>query len=112
MLSACVGPNWQPVAAPIPRPLDSKTTLEFHFKATLVRLHGVRFSGDSLSGIPWLEHLTCDTCRVSYALADISQARIGHPGQEAWNLVIPVVAVFSLLAVLHILVCGGTGPCT
>ena len=78
----------------------------------MIRLHGVKFERDSLSGIPWLEHLSCDTCRVHYALADISQARTGNPGRTAWSLVLPVLAVFSLFKLLHILVCGGVGQCT
>jgi hypothetical protein len=99
-LDAC-GPNWQPVSVAQPRTLDAGTVLEFHAKDQLVRLHGVKFERDSLSGIPWLEHLTCDTCRVHYALADVSQARTGNPGATAWNILLPftiIVGAFTALA--------------
>jgi hypothetical protein len=51
-------------------------------------------------GIPWLEHLTCDTCRVRYALADLSQTRTGDPGATAWNILLPVVVIFGGLMLL------------
>lgn len=111
-LNGC-GANWRPVPAATPQNLKPATVLEFHARDQLVRLHGVRFERDSVSGIPWLEHLSCDTCRVHYALADISQARTGEPGRAAWSIVLPVVGIAALLEVLHALVCGGFGAtCT
>jgi hypothetical protein len=95
-LNGC-GPNWQPVSVAQPRTLDAGTVLEFHAKDELVRLHGVKIERDSLSGIPWLEHLTCDTCRVRYALDDVSQVRTGNPGAGAWNIMLPFVLVVGLL---------------
>lgn len=112
-LTACVGANWQPLTIPSPTRLDRKTIIEFRAKGTLVRLHGVEFGSDSVSGVPWLDHLTCDTCRVSYALADVSEPRVGDPGKEAWNLVIPIVAVVGVVGLLRILICGSIGgSCT
>ncbi|HEY4100436.1 MAG TPA: hypothetical protein VGM20_06130 [Gemmatimonadales bacterium] len=93
--------NWQPVAiSPAPHPVDQRAILEFHVHDQVVRLHGVRFSADSLSGVPWLKHLNCDSCRVQYALADISQPRAGHPGREAWIWLSPVIALFGIALVI------------
>ena len=83
--------------------MNERAILEFHARDQLVRLHGVRFEQDSVSGIPWLEHLTCDTCRVHYAVADVSQARTGNPGATAWNILLPfsiIVVAFTSLAYL------------
>ena len=101
--SACAGPNWQPLTLPTPAPLESKTVVEFHAKDSLVRLHGVRFSRDSVSGIPWLDHLTCDTCRVAYALTDVSGVRTGNPGAGAWVLGAPIFIVTGAGALLALL---------
>lgn len=95
-LTGC-GPNWQPISLPQPKPLDPGKVIEFHVKEDLVRLHGVQFSRDSLSGIPWLEHLSCDSCRVGYALADVTQLRTGNPGAGAWNIAIPIIAIMAFL---------------
>ena len=92
VLAAC-GPNWQPVTSAQPRVLDPGQVIEFHVKDDLVRLHGVQFRKDSVSGIPWLDHLSCDTCRVSYPLAGVSEMRTGNPGAAAWWLLGPLIAV-------------------
>lgn len=109
-LNGC-GANWRPVPVATPQNLKPATVLEFHARDQLVRLHGVTFARDSVSGIPWLEHLSCHTCRVHYALADISQARIGEPGRAAWGIVLPVAAVFGLFGLVRFLYCGGFGYC-
>lgn len=66
-------------------------------------MHGVRFSRDSASGIPWLEHLTRDTCRVAYALADVRGVRTGNPGAGAWALGAPIAIVTGAGALLGLL---------
>jgi hypothetical protein len=110
-LNGC-GANWRPVPSAEARTLKPAMVLEFHVRDQLVRLHGVTFERDSVSGIPWLEHLSCDSCRVHYSLADISQARIGEPGRAAWSIVLPVVGIAALFELLHVLFCGGFGECT
>lgn len=87
------GPGWQPVSAPQPSRYNPRDVVEFQSGKTLVRLHGASVSRDSISGIPWLEHLSCDTCRVSYPLASVTGMRTGHPGMTAWNIILPI-AVF------------------
>ena len=89
--------NWQPVTLAQPPSLDRRTVLEFQAKNQLVRLHGVEFTRDSVSGIPWLEHLSCDTCRVRYAFGDISQARTGDPGKSAWIIAAPMLAFLAAM---------------
>lgn len=62
---------------------------------TTVRLHAVRLDRDTISGVPWLQHTNCDSCRVHFALADISEARVGDPGAGAWYLMVPILLVIS-----------------
>ena len=107
-LTACSS-NWQPVKLVPPSPLDQKTVLEFQAKNQLVRLHGVEFTRDSLSGIPWLDHLSCDTCRVRYAFSDISQARTGNPGAGAWSIGVPLILIGGGFIVAVILYSSGGG---
>jgi hypothetical protein len=99
-VTACSS-NWQPVTLVQPSVLDSRTVLEFQAKDQVIRLHGVEFNLDSLSGIPWLEHLSCDTCRVRYALADVSGARTGNPGAGAWSIGLPIILVLAGLLALR-----------
>jgi hypothetical protein len=100
VLTACAGTNWEPLRLPSPAPLDSRTVLEFHARDSLIRLHGVRFTRDSLSGIPWLDHLSCDSCRVTYRLSDISGVRTGDPGAGAWVVAGPMLVITGFIAAL------------
>ncbi len=92
--------NWKPLTLPRSKPLNQRTVVEFHIRDSLVRLHGVRIGSDSLSGIPWLEHLSCDTCRVSFALSGVSEMRTGDPGASAWVLLAPLIALYSVGLIL------------
>ena len=83
--------------APSPRPYEPRTIFEFQLADSAVRLHGVRFSHDSASGIPWLAHLSCDSCRVQIPLSRVSQIRRGHPGAGAWNILLPFTIGMGLL---------------
>jgi hypothetical protein len=94
-LAAC-GPNWQPVTLPQPKPLAERTVLEFRVRDTTVRLHAVRFERDSVSGIPWLTHTSCDSCRVRYATTEISGARVGRPETIGWFVFfVPLILLYS-----------------
>ena len=79
-LNGC-GANWRPVPAAETRIIKPRRCWSFTLRISLSASHGVGFGRDSVSGIPWLEHLSCDSCRVHYALADMSQARTGEPGR-------------------------------
>lgn len=109
LLATACSANWQPVAAPPPKPLGERAVIEFRARNQLVRLHGVQFTRDSLSGIPWLEHLSCDTCRVRYALADVTQLRTGNPGAGAWGLMLPISIVTGLGVMLAIAIAASPG---
>ncbi len=47
--------------------------------AEVTQLHSGVFTSDSVAGVPFTEHPDCDTCRVSYALAEVDSIRVGHP---------------------------------
>jgi hypothetical protein len=98
------GPNWHPVTLPQPTPFAKGTVVEFRAHDSTVRLHAVQVSRDSISGIPWLEHTSCDTCRVRFAMADVSQMRTGNPGAGGWNILLPFVIIVGGLvwALSHI----------
>jgi hypothetical protein len=101
-------PGWKafdPGAGPAPAQLSERQVVEFRADSQLVRLHAVRFTRDSVNGIPWLEHTSCDSCRVGYPLARVSEMRTGSPGRPAWILAIPFFA-FITGVVLFAITCG------
>jgi hypothetical protein len=101
-------PGWRtfdPGAGPAPAQLSERQVVEFRADSQLVRLHAVKITRDSLSGIPWLEHTSCDTCRVAYALARVTELRTGSPGRPAWVLTIPFFTIFGL-GLIFLIGCG------
>ena len=104
LLAGCSA-NWAPLTTPVAKPLGERDIVEFHAGEQLVRLHAVVITKDSLSGIPWLDHTSCDTCRVRYALANITQLRTGEPGRPAWALIIPFLVFFGA-GLLFLISCG------
>lgn len=101
-------PGWrayEPGRGPVNVQPPERQIIEFRVDSQLVRLHAVRFARDSVTGIPWLEHTSCDSCRVGYALARVSEMRTGHPGRSAWILTIPMF-VFAGFVLLWAVACG------
>jgi len=109
VIAGCSG-NWQPLVVPTRTPLAEKTVVEFRSHDSLIQMHGVRFTNDSLSGIPWLDHLSCDTCRKSYALARISEVKTGDPSAGARTMALPFAMFFGAGLVVGLL-CAITNSC-
>lgn len=111
LVLACVtgcSPGWRsfdPGAAPTPARLPERQVVEFRADSQLVRVHAVRITQDSLSGIPWLEHTSCDSCRISYARARITELKTGSPGQSAWGVVIPFMLLIAP-SLIFAITCG------
>jgi hypothetical protein len=53
----------------------------------MVRLHGVKVSADSVSGVPYLQPTDCDSCRVSLPPESIDSVRAGNPTSGFWKTV-------------------------
>ena len=101
-------PGWrayEPDTGPANVQPPERQIIEFRVDSGLVRLHSVRFARDSVTGIPWLQHTSCDSCRVGYALARVSEMRTGSPGRPAWALTFPVFALAGLV-LLFVVTCG------
>ena len=67
-----------------------------------LRWHALVVTADSVSGIQWLEPVTCDSCRVTLARAQVDSLQFGNPVAGFWKttgLVIAVLGVSSYCAV-------------
>ena len=86
-----------------PRPaLDPRDVLEFRYRGESIALESVRYTADSVTGIPW--HAPTDP-RVGYLLKDVTNAKAYATGQSAdqaskATLVGLVVGFFAFLALL------------
>ena len=68
-----------------------------------LRLHAVRFASDSLTGVPFQQPTTCDTCRVAVPLAMIDSMQTG--GSNDWGTIaligVPIVLVGTFIVVAN-----------
>ncbi|MGH7584025.1 MAG: hypothetical protein ACREL5_12445 [Gemmatimonadales bacterium] len=110
LIYGCYGPGWQPYAlGKNPQAVDESQVIAFNADGKEYQLHAVRLTKDSISGVPWTEHATCDTCRVAFARAGISNVRTGNPGNGAWSVAGPFLGAVALLAVFASLWCASYG---
>jgi len=97
--AACTA-GWQTFNPAPPRSIPPEQLVSFDANGTTYQLHAVKLTRDSISGIPWTEHTSCDTCRIAFAAGEISHVRTGDPGRTAWNIVLPVVGFFTAAIVI------------
>jgi hypothetical protein len=72
------------------------------------RLHSVKITEDSVSGVPYLRSRDCDSCRVAFPLAAVDSLRLGHPERGFWR---SVALGLGGLAVIGLAVCGLEHTC-
>jgi hypothetical protein len=64
----------------------------------MTRLHGIVLTDGSLSGIPYLRPLSCDSCRMALPLTSIDSLRTGDPVGGLWVVVALIVVTLFLVA--------------
>lgn len=76
--SAC-GAGWHRITPPEAAQLPVRRQVQVWHTGGLLRLHAVRSTGDSVSGVPYLKAPTCDSCRVSVPWGEVDSLRTGSP---------------------------------
>ena len=94
--SACA--SWSSAKPPTPQEFSPRRQIQVWTADRSWRLHGVRFTSDSLVGIPFLEPLGCDSCQIALPLAAVDSIKTGRT--EAASIAIVVVPVGLLLLFL------------
>jgi hypothetical protein len=109
---AC-GAGWHgPVA--LPRgPLPVRQQVQVWHHGQVLRWHAVFVAPDSVSGVPFLQPVDCDTCRVSLARDRIDSLRVGNPVAGFWKTFALVVGAPVLTLVIICATSGKGGvPCS
>jgi hypothetical protein len=99
VLMACGGPR-SITLSPTPT-LDPRQTLLFLRNDSLVRLWAVRFSPDSVSGVPRSQDRSCGSCRVGFALQEVSQPRVSRPASSVLTTVIPLGILGAIIYAIY-----------
>ena len=82
--TAC-GAGWHAVAVAEPVTLAPRQQAQIWVGHRQVRVHGVAVTQDSISGIPFLQSLACDSCRLSFPRAQVDSLRVGDPTGGFWG---------------------------
>jgi hypothetical protein len=81
------GAGWHRIAPPAPAVLPPRQQVEVWQAGRALRLHAVRLTTDSLSGVPYLQPPDCDSCRVRLPRGPIDSLRTGNPTAGFWKAV-------------------------
>jgi len=100
---------WRTVRTPWPGTIPPKQQVQVWSGSHVARLHGVQWTPDSLTGVPYRQPLDCDSCRVSLARTDVDSLRFGTSGARGWTGAILVL--FGLLVGVAVLCASARGGC-
>ena len=79
------GAAWRrPVMSPS-GPLPPRQQVQVWTGGRMLRLHGVIVGADTVSGVPFLKSLDCDSCRVRIERAEVDSLRLGEPVGGFWK---------------------------
>lgn len=87
------GPGWQTVPVTDPKVLQPRQQAQIWMADRMVRLHAIRIGPDSVCGIPYLQPLDCDSCRVAFSREQVDSIRVGDPPGGFWATVSLILAV-------------------
>ncbi|HTY05820.1 MAG TPA: hypothetical protein VMC86_04830 [Gemmatimonadales bacterium] len=96
LLSAC-GAGWHRTDLVVPNTKSPRQQVEVWQGDSARRWHAVRVSDDSVSGIPFLRPIDCDSCRIAIARASVDSVRLGDPVGGFWLGVAAFVVVPALV---------------
>jgi hypothetical protein len=108
--AAGCGGSWEAIRLPTPAPLRPGQQVQVWRQGTALRLHGVVMTPDSVIGIPFLQPLECDSCRVALPLATVDSLRAGDPEGGFWATA--VLGMFGMVIGIFIGCSSGTLDCT
>lgn len=84
ILAGC-SPGWH-LTDPTPGDtLPPRDQYLIHHGGVVDRWHAVQVSDDSVTGVPWLQPIDCDSCRVALPQTTVDSIRTGHPVAGFWK---------------------------
>jgi hypothetical protein len=99
LASAC-GAGWHRIDPAVPNTFPKRQQVQLWRGGQPLQLHAVEFSGDSISGVHYVQPPDCDSCRVAVARASIDSLRTGNPTAGFWKTTGLVIGGLALLTVV------------
>ena len=105
--SAC-GAGWHRIEPAPPVTLRPRQQVQVWRGGTSLRLHAISLSSDTLSGVPYLQSPSCDSCRISLVRSSVDSMRAGNPTAGFWKTL--GLSLAGLL-VAALVICGTSTTC-
>lgn len=87
------GAGWHQPPQLAPGPLPPRQQVQVWVDGQAERWHSVVVGSDSVSGFPFLQSSTCDTCRRAVPLIAVDSIRVGKPMTGFWKTMGLVVGI-------------------
>ena len=94
---ACGG-GWRRLESVTPRVFPTRTQVQVWQGRGSTLLHAVRLNSDTLSGVPFTQAPTCDSCRVEFPLNEVDSLREGSKERGFFRTTGLVVAIGLAMA--------------
>ena len=81
-----------------PRPFPARAQVQVWQGNKFILLHGLRLDPASLTGVPFTQAPTCDSCRVQMALGGVDSLRVGNKERGFFRTAGLVLAIMAGMA--------------
>jgi hypothetical protein len=79
--------GWHQPLAVEPGTLPARQQVQVWQHQSVLRWHAVQVRADSISGIPFVQPIECERCRVAVPRASVDSLRVGNPVAGFWKSV-------------------------
>ena len=100
LASTGCGSGWRLEPVQPARTVDPRQQVQVWSGGDALRWHGLQLGQDSLSGLPFIAPLDCDSCRTTLPLSAVDSLRFGDPPGGFLDMIAVVLGVCALVAVL------------
>ena len=99
LASTGCGAGWRLEPVQPARTVNPRQQVQVWSGGEALRWHGLRLGQDSLSGLPFIAPLDCDSCRTTLPLSAVDSLRFGDPPGGFLDMIAVVLGVWALVAV-------------
>lgn len=82
--------------------LSPRQQVQVWLHGTALQWHAVRLTADSISGVPFLQPVECDSCRTRIARAEVDSLRLGNPVGGFWRKVGLASAIVFIPSLIYV----------
>ena len=87
VLTVSCGAGWHQPGVVGPGTLPTRQQVQVWQHETVLRWHAVQVTADSITGIPFVQPIDCERCRVAVPRASVDSLRVGNPVAGFWKSV-------------------------